>query len=148
MRPGEVEAVNYHYITIEDFLLKEASGFFAETTNYNVANGDTWYYGSAIKDYNKDKVMIVNPDGIKQISKVQSLNPVVFYIQVEGNVIRKRLATRGGNLLEAERRMLADDKDFFRIDKYVDYFASNNGLFSPGAVADEIVKLYKKHNKN
>lgn len=146
MRPGEIEGVNYHYVSTEDFLLKEANGFFAETTSYNVATGDTWYYGSAIEDYDKDTVMIVNPDGIKRIKKIQSLNPVVFYIQAKENIIRKRLSKRGDNLVEAERRILADDKDFFGIDKYVDYFASNNGLFSPGAVADEIVKLYKRHN--
>lgn len=148
MRTGEVDGVNYHYISRENFLSKEANGFFAETTSYNVASGDTWYYGSAIEDYDKDKVMIVNPDGIKQISKIQSLNPVVFYIQADEDVIRHRLSKRGDNPSEAERRMMADDRDFFGIDKYVDYFASNNGLFLPGAIADEIVKLYKKHNEN
>ena len=55
MRPGEVEGMNYRYVSTEDFLLKEANGFFAETTSYNVSIGDIWYYGSAIEDYDKDK---------------------------------------------------------------------------------------------
>lgn len=145
MRPGEVDGINYHYISKEDFLLKDKNGFFAETTSYNVASGETWYYGSAIEDYSKDKVMIVNPDGVKQISKLKSLNPIVFYIQTDEDVIRKRLLKRGDNKDESERRIAADDKDFFGVEKHVDFSISNNGVFSPGAIADEIIKKYKNY---
>lgn len=144
-RSGEIEGINYHYISKKEFLLKDRDGFFAETTNYNVVSGETWYYGSAIEDYSKDKVMIVNPDGVKQISKLKSLNPVVFYIQTDEDVIRKRLLKRGDNKDESERRIAADDKDFFGVEKYVDFSISNNGLFSPGAIADEVVKKYRNY---
>ena len=145
MRPGEIEGINYHYISNEEFLLKDKEGFFAETTSYNVATGETWYYGSALEDFNKDRVMIVNPDGVKQISKIKSLNPVVFYIQADEEVIRKRLLKRGDNKDESERRIAADDRDFFGIEKYVDFFAWNNGSFSPDAIADEVIKKYKNY---
>lgn len=145
MRPGEVDGVNYHYITKEEFLIKDEEGFFAETTSYNVATGETWYYGSAIEDYSKDKVMIVNPDGVKQISRVKSLNPVVFYIQADEEVIRKRLSKRGDNKDESERRIAADVRDFFGIEKYVDFFVWNNGSLSPSDIANEIIEKYKNH---
>jgi len=143
MRQGEVDGVNYHYISKEDFLLKEQNGFFGETTSYNVATDDTWYYGSAIEDYDKDKVMIVNPDGIKQISKIKSLNPVVSYIQSNEDIIRKRLSKRGDNPVEADRRIKADDKDFFGIEKYVNYYVVNNGEFTPLELAKDIIGIYK-----
>ncbi len=145
MRPGEVDGVNYHYISKEEFISEEKNGFFAETTSYNVAAGETWYYGSAIEDYDKDKVMIVNPDGIKQVSKIRSLNPVVFYIQADEDVIRKRLLRRGDNKDESERRIAADDKDFFGVEKYVDFFIDNNGISSPSALADEVIKKYMNY---
>lgn len=145
MRTGEINGINYHYISKEEFLLKQKEGFFAETTSYNVATGETWYYGSALEDFNRDKVMIVNPDGVKQISKIKSLNPVVFYIQAEEEVIRERLFKRGDNKDEFERRMAADDRDFFGIEKYIDFSISNNGLFSPGAIADEVIKKYRNY---
>lgn len=147
MRPGEAEGINYHYISKEEFLLKEHKGFFAETTSYNVATGETWYYGSALEDFNRDKVMIVNPDGVKRVSQIKSLNPVVFYIQADEEVIRKRLLKRGDNKVESERRIAADDRDFFGIEKYVDFFVWNNGHFSPGGVADEVIKKYKNYAK-
>ena len=143
MRQGEVDGVNYHYISKEDFLLKEQNGFFGETTSYNVATEDIWYYGSAIEDYDKDKVMIVNPDGIKQISKIKSLNPIAFYIKANEDVIRQRLSIRGDNRKEADRRIEADDKDFFGIEKYVDYHAINNGKFTPLELAKAITGKYE-----
>lgn len=145
IRPGEVDGVNYHYISRDDFLIKEANGFFAETTCYNVATGDTWYYGSATEDYDKDKVMIVNPDGIKQISKIMSLNPVVFYIQTNESVTRQRLLKRGDNPKESDRRIESDNKDFFGIEKYVDYDINNNTRDTPETWAREVVWLYKTH---
>lgn len=145
MRSGEAEGINYHYISKEDFLSKEHNGFFAETTSYNVATGETWYYGSDLEDFNMDKVMIVNPDGVKRISKIKSLNPVVFYIQADEEVIRKRLLKRGDDKDESERRIVSDDRDFFGIEKYVDFFVWNNGSFSPSDIANEIIEKYKNH---
>lgn len=143
MRPGEIDRINYHYISSEEFLLKDKEGFFAETTSYNVATDETWYYGSAIEDFNRDKVMIVNPNGVKQIRRIKLLNPVVFYIQVDEDVIRKRLLKRGDNKDESERRIAADDRDFIGIEKYVDFSINNNGLFPSSVIADEVVKKYR-----
>lgn len=78
-RKNEVDGVSYHFISSKEFLEKEKQGFFAETTSYNVASGETWYYGSALEDLTDDKVIIVNPHGLKQIQKIKSLNPIVFY---------------------------------------------------------------------
>ena len=60
-RPDEINGISYHFISKEEFLQKEKQGFFAETTSYDVATGDTWYYGSALDDLTDDKVIIVNP---------------------------------------------------------------------------------------
>lgn len=143
MRAGEIDGLNYHYISTEEFLLKEEQGFFAETTSYNVATGERWYYGSALEDFNRDSVMIVNPDGVKQISKIKSLNPVVFYIQADEDLLRARLFKRGDNAAEFERRLREDNKDFFGIERHVNYFICNNGLLSPFEVASEIVRKYR-----
>ena len=86
-RNGEVDGIAYHFITKEEFLEKEKQGFFAETTSYNVASGETWYYGSAIGDLTDDKVIIVNPHGLQQIQKIKSLNPVTFYINAKKETI-------------------------------------------------------------
>lgn len=143
-RKNEVDGISYHFISTKEFLKKEKCGFFAEITSYNVASGETWYYGSAIEDLKDDKVIIVNPYGLKQIQKIKSLNPIVFYITVDENVILDRLKKRGDDSIEAERRLKADNKDFADIDKYVDFSFSNDIGLSPRALAEVILYTYKK----
>ena len=104
-RKGEINGVSYHFITKEEFLKKKEQNFFAETTSYNVASGDIWYYGSALEDLSDDKVMIVNPYGLKQIKSIKSLEPISFYILVDDKTIIERVTERGDSIKEAARRL-------------------------------------------
>ena len=72
-REHETEGIEYHFISKEEFLQKEKDGFFAETVSYNVASGETWHYGSAVEDLSDDKVIIVNPHGLRQLGIVEKL---------------------------------------------------------------------------
>ena len=141
-RNGEVDGIAYHFITKEEFLKKEEDGFFAETTSYNVASGDTWHYGSAIEDLEEDKVMIVNPEGLKQIKKIKTLNPIAFYLMADEETIWNRLRIRGDDALEARRRLNADDVDFADIINYVDFCLRNDLGISPEKMARFINDLY------
>ena len=120
-REHETEGVEYHFISKEEFLQKEEQGFFAETASYNVASGETWYYGSAVEDLSDDKVIIVNPHSLEQLRKIKSLNPIAFYITVGEETIWNRLRERGDNAAEARRRLNEDDIDFADISKNVDF---------------------------
>lgn len=143
-RKNEVDGISYHFITQEDFLQKEKEGFFAETTSYNVATGETWYYGSAIQDLSNEKVMIVNPEGLKQIRKIDSLNPIAFYIMACEETIWNRLRQRGDNASEARRRLNADDEDFKDILEHVDFCLKNDLGLTPKVMAELIHYIYSK----
>ena len=143
-RKGEVDGVTYNFISEEEFLKKESEGFFAETTSYNVASGETWHYGAAIKDLTSDKVFIVNPEGLRQIRKMKTLNPIAFYIMVEEETIWNRLRQRGDNSEEARRRLNADDVDFSNIIDNVDFSIRNDLGLPPKEVATIINSIYKK----
>lgn len=143
-RLGEIDGVAYHFITKEDFLEKEKKRFFAETTAYNVAIGDTWYYGSAIEDLTDEKVAIINPYGLRQLRQIQSLNPVAFYIFANEEIIWNRLRERGDNLKEARRRFDADNRDFCDIEKYIDFMFRNDLDVKPTTLAEMILYTYNK----
>lgn len=143
-REHETEGIEYHFITKEDFFAKEKEGFFAETVSYNVATGDTWYYGSAVKDLDDKKVIIVNPHGLSQLKKLSSLNPVSFYITAGEETIWNRLRERGDNAAEARRRLNADDIDFCNIINEVDFAFSNDLGLSPKELAQMILYTYNK----
>lgn len=143
-REHETEGVEYHFITKEEFLEKEAEGFFAETVYYDVATGERWYYGSAVEDLSDDKVITVNPHGLEQLCKIKSLNPIAFYITAGEETILNRLRERGDNAAEARRRLNADGKDFIGIINNVDFSFSNDLGLSPKTLAEMILETYKK----
>ena len=145
-REHETDGIEYHFITKEEFLEKEEQGFFAETVSYNVATGETWYYGSAIEDLSDDKVIIVNPHGLRQLRKIKSLNPIAFYITANEETIWNRLRQRGDDAAEARRRLNADDIDFADIGKDVDFSFSNDLGLKPEVLAEMILYTYKKVN--
>lgn len=143
-RPGEVDGRTYHFISQDIFLRRKQQGFFAETTSYHVATGDIWHYGSAVEDLTDDKVIIVNPEGLKQIKNIESLNPVSFYITASEETIWDRLKHRGDNIDEAARRINADREDFSDIVNYVDFSFSNDLGLKPEILADTILYTYRK----
>lgn len=143
-RDGEIDGVTYHFISKEEFLKKIEDGFFAETTSYVVANGDTWYYGSAIEDLTSDKVTIMNPYGVKELKKHKELNPIVFYIIADEETIWNRLRQRGDNSEQARCRLNADAEDFKDINKYIDFAIRNDGAVEPNVLADIILGLYRR----
>lgn len=143
-RKGEVDGVAYNFISKEEFIQKEQEGFFAETTSYNVASGDTWYYGAAIKDLTEDKVFIVNPEGLRQVRKMKSLNPVAFYLMADEETIWNRLRQRGDDAAEARRRLNADDIDFADIISNVDFCLRNDMGLKPEVMAKLIHNIYSE----
>lgn len=146
-REHEAEGVEYHFITKEEFLQKEAEGFFAETAYYDVDTGERWYYGSAVEDLSDDKIIIVNPHGLEQLRKIKSLNPIAFYITAGEETIWNRLRERGDNAAEARRRINTDDEDFIGIINNVDFAFSNDLGLSPKTLAGMILKTYKEVEK-
>ena len=143
-RDGEIDGITYNFISEEDFLKKESEGFFAETTSYNVASEDTWHYGSAICDLTEDKVMIANPDGVKKLKKLSTINPVVFYILANEETIWNRLRQRGDDNAEARRRLNADDIDFAGINDYVDFSIRSDIGLTPKQIAELIIHIYRE----
>ena len=143
-RQGEHDGVTYHFISQEDFLRRKQQGFFAETTSYHVATGDIWYYGSAVEDLTGDKVIIVNPEGLKQIKSIGSLNSISFYITASEETIWERLKYRGDNINEAVRRLNADREDFSGISDYIDFTFSNDLGLKPEILAETILYTYRK----
>ena len=68
-REGEINGVTYHFVSDDEFELLRSRNIFAETTEYRVASEDIWKYGTARLDLKGDKVMIVNPEGLKNLKK-------------------------------------------------------------------------------
>ena len=134
-RDGEVDGVDYHFVSEEFFLMLKKEGFFAETAVYR-----DWYYGTAKKDCTDDKIAVLTPHGLRQVSKIDGINVISFYINVPRRDRLIKILQRGDNIEEAYRRNLSDVGVFDGIEDEVDFVIDNNGYEKSIAEMAEEVK--------
>jgi guanylate kinase len=72
-RPNEKIGVDYHFVSEKSFLDKKKKGFFLETTLYN---GN--YYGTSYDELGINKVLIVDPNGLKSYSDLHDKSIISF----------------------------------------------------------------------
>lgn len=141
-REGEVDGVDYHFITKSQFRRLKEQDFFAETAVYN-----DWYYGVAKKDCTDDKVAVLTPHGLRQISKIKDINVISFYINVPRRDRLIKILQRGDNIEESYRRNLSDVGMFDGIRDEVDYVINNAGYNkSVAEMSKEILYLVLTYN--
>ena len=121
-RSGEVNGIDYHYITEDEFEKRMKEGFFAESTCYN-----GWHYGCAVEDCTDDKVIVANPHGLRQLRKNKNVNVTAFYINVPRRDRLIKILERGDNIEEAYRRSLSDEGQFTGIADECDFVIDNPG---------------------
>lgn len=148
-REGEVDGVDYHFISVEQFEKLKEQGFFAENAQYN-----SWHYGVAKEDCTDDKVAVLTPHGLRQISKIKDINVISFYINVPRRDRLIKILQRGDSIEESYRRNLSDVGMFDGIEDEVDFVVNNNGYeFSVKEISNMIdyyannVHIYKQKQR-
>lgn len=157
MRMGEVDGIDYYFITQSEFMNMIEKGDFAEYREYETEKG-LWLYGSRINDYKyaTEKVIILTPEGLVNIRKKYPNLPIIaIYLAVSNKELKRRMMSRanisGEDVKEVKRRYKADKKDFKHIKKYVDYVVSNEcrDAYDTARICKELDEIEKrKHRKN
>lgn len=140
-RDGEVDGIDYHFITKSQFNRLKEQGFFAETAAYN-----GWYYGTAKQDCTNDKIAVITPHGLRQLSKIPDIDITSFYINVPRRDRLIKILMRGDNIEEAYRRSLSDVGQFDGISDEVDFVINNEGYMK--SIAEMAKEVYCKVNNN
>lgn len=117
MREGEVDGVDYYFVSLIKFLEMLDHKQIAEWRSYDtlVANQPAkWYYGSPWLDINKDYVGVVTPSGVLEYVKLYGAENInVIYVVTDDNIRRERAELRGSfDEIEWNRRVETDNKDF------------------------------------
>lgn len=138
MRPGETEGVDYFFLTKEVFEKRISEGFFIEYVMYN---GN--YYGTSLSQVSSDKVVILEPNGLKHYLEKLPNDVKVAFLRCSREIVRIRMQGRGDAVDVIEKRLLLDEqvfnKDVMKLaDWVIDTSASN-----VYANAEEIYQLYK-----
>lgn len=121
-RDGEVDGVDYHFITKSEFRRLKEQGFFVETATYN-----GWYYGTAKQDCTDDKIAVLTPHGMRQLNKIKDIHIISFYINVPRRDRLIKILQRGDDIEEAYRRSLSDVGQFDGVADEVDFVINNAG---------------------
>ena len=141
-RKGEVNKVDYNFITENKFLKMKAENKFLETTIYN-----NTHYGTPKKGATIDKVLIVDPNGANSIYDKQIPDTLFFLLETDEETRKERMLMRGDNLIQVVDRLNKDDEIFDPKNiKHIDY-KLNTSTLTQKDLASVINDLYHKHLK-
>lgn len=137
MRPGEVEGIDYYFLSPMEFSSKLLNCEFDEYREYSTAQG-MWHYGTSLNSLEDGKnYILVNSPNAVQTLMLKTSNNFKFhliYVDVCGYLRLMRSATRvaGKAVLDDSivseicRRYLEDDKDFGNVEKRFDVVKVDN----------------------
>ena len=141
MRVGEVNGVDYYFLTNEEFSTLYEENEFIETVYYN---GN--YYGTLKKEASENKVVILEPQGLNNF--VSALNSVyAVFLQTDEAILRDRMIGRGDSLLEVSKRLendriLFSEEQLSKID-----FKINTTSLSIEEISSKIFEKYQEFCK-
>ena len=129
MRDGEIDGIDYHFVTREDANNSIKNGEFTEYAEYKVANKDTWIYGKKISDIDTSKtsLIVLNPIGYKKLKSIYKDEVLCLYIKPSFMKRMFRALKRDG-LKNIKQTLVRIKND------YIDF---------KGIVADIIIKDFK-----
>lgn len=120
-RKGEIDGLNYHFVTpsLFDSLIKR--NFFAEYSKYR-----DWYYGIAKEDCKiENAIAVLTPKGLRTLKRL-NYNVTSVYIDVDRRSRLINILERGDDIDEAYRRNLSDVGQFDGINNEADFVIKND----------------------
>lgn len=128
IRDNEVDGVNYHYLTKEQFTEQILNGEMLEATVFN-----DWCYGTSLNNLTPDKLNIgvFNPEGVGLLRENKNIQLIVIYVEAtdKTRLLRQLNREKNPDCHEIVRRFNADENDF--TEKEITYlepdiFVTNN----------------------
>lgn len=134
-RQGEVNGVDYNFISKKIFENRMKKDRFFETTFYN----DN-YYGTPKKGATKDKVLIVDPEGASKIFFHEIPDTVIILLEADEEIRKERMLERGDTLIQVLDRLESDNEYFHKDNlKHIDFIVSTN----EGTVEELALKIFE-----
>lgn len=127
IRDGEIDGIDYNFVSEEEFSQNDLDGIYAESTGYEMVSGKVFY--ASRKDSYKDPngVIVLNPYGLRAVRK-NGIDCTAVYLKAKKETLMNRLEIRGDDAAEVERRLAADERDFAGIEPLCDYILEVDNL--------------------
>ena len=142
MRTGEVNGVDYFFISKEEFENKIKNGDFVEYMSYN---GNM--YGSTKDQLGTKKVIVTDLNGLESYLSLKCKGIVTFFMLTNEDIRYKRMLERGDGKKNANKR-IKEDKVAFKEEsiKDVNFFISNENK-TLEEVTEEVYNKYISYLK-
>ena len=138
MREGEVDGVDYHFLTPQNFSDMVRSGAFAETNRYR-----QWWYGTALSDCTDDlrAIAVLTPAGLRALGR-RGIRTLSVYLCVDRASRLSMSLYRGDDVDEAYRRNLSDRGQFDGLEAEVTATIYNTGFaLAPAQVIEKLEQI-------
>lgn len=137
-RINEIDGIDYHFLSVDDFSVKAENNYFIETEVY-----DGNYYGTAFKDASLHSVLIVDTNGANSIYNQNIQHSVFIYLETSEDIRIQRMTSRGDAMKDIKNRIKKDRAHFsFGKINHVD-FKLDTSKKSLETLALEVSELYK-----
>ena len=138
-RQGEVDGVDYHFVSVEDFTHKLLNYELIEANEFN-----DWFYGTDIKDLSKEKVNIgvFNPEGVRQLSESKEIDLLTIFVtsRDKDRIIRSLNREDNPDIDEIMRRYKTDRYDFYDLDFDYEIVPNTEQLISAVEKAEKLIE--------
>lgn len=141
-REGEVEGVNYYYLTNEQFAEKILANEMIEASCFN-----GWTYGTTYENLRSDliNVGVFNPDGIRALLSHNDIDLLVIRVQASDKIrlIRQLNRETDPDVDEIIRRYTTDKIDFATLDFDYNILPNNTKLDYWDSIILQIERMIK-----
>ncbi|MCK7486963.1 MAG: hypothetical protein MZU97_16755 [Bacillus subtilis] len=107
MRVGEIDGFDYQFVDEAKFMELKQQRYFAETAPYN-----GHYYGTPLHQLRDDKLIILEPQGLKSFLEIPNCTIVAIYLQTQEATRMERMRQRKDKEEDIEKRILSDRTAF------------------------------------
>ena len=139
MRVGEVDKVDYYFMTKEEFNVRYNNNEFIETVFYN---GN--YYGTLKSEAGINKVVILEPQGLKNfLESVDNIYSV--FLHTNPDILKQRMINRGDSMLDVNKRLENDKILFSKEQLALINLEIDTSDLTVEEIADKIINNYKQY---
>lgn len=116
-RLNEKQGEDYDFIDY-NFYCKLYEDGRIKTSQSFIINDVNWYYGITKENWDNNQMFIMTPHELKQIPKDERDKCFVVYLKIDESTRKERLLERMDNNDSIDRRIRADEGDFFEFNNY------------------------------
>ena len=148
LRSGEVDGLDYHFISEEDFLTSKNNNKFIESQKvYDNFYGTTYESIDEILHSGKDAILEIDYKGMLLIKSKIPSSKSIYIIPPSIDELHKRLLDRGLDSREVIEKRVSEAQDELKYVKFADYTVTNDD-FSKASKSLKSLVLHTRISAN